>query len=171
MLVQACGNGHTPAHTRFYSLRNLEEGVRPVSGLSPALHICFPLLLYPFHLSLPPPGFTIISLLPHPPCLPFLSSPSAPLGFHISCLPLIFLAFFPRSSRLLHLSSPPSSFLCLPHSFSHCLFFSKLLSSSMPLFFFYTFNSCCFFYSLLPLLCDSKLCTNSMYISLFSSTR
>lgn len=119
--VQACGNGHTHAHTLlvFYPLRNLEEGVRSVSGLSLALHTSSPLL--PSSLGLP----LLLSLLQASPlslsflilpvflCLPHLSLFHSSWPPSISMLLLISLTLSPRP---LCLFSPPSCFFPSLHS-------------------------------------------------------
>lgn len=170
---------HVETDTRLYTLGFIPLGIwGKVSGQSlvylrlctfASLSSCIPSIsLFLFLLQASPLSlfFLILPVFPlsvfplRSSWLPYLLSPT-----HFSCF------FPPCYSRLLHISSPPSSFCVYYTPSSIASFFSKLLSSSMPLSFFSTSNSCSLFYSLLSVLCDSKLCTNSMYISLFFPTR
>lgn len=126
-----------------------------------------PILPPPPHPS--PPGFTIIFLLPHPPCLP-----PSPLA---TSTPLL-ASLSPLSYSFLSLSSHPPPDLFIVLLFRH-LFFCVCVYNSLlfPFFLFLSsFRSLCL--PCLPLIfsasfalrsvCNNKLRTNSMYISLFS---
>lgn len=167
-LVQACGNGHTHPHTFlvFYPLRNLEEGVRSIS----ALHTSFPPSLHSFSIS----SFYVIFLLPRLPCA--LPSFFLPL-FLTSSPPYSFLSPF----HSMPLSPPPPD--CSIFPFLPLLSVSAFLLPLPPPLLFppvllrvslsYPFasNSPSLSCSLLASLCNNKLRTNSMYISLFSPAR
>ena len=184
VLVQACGNGHTHSDThmhthtracsRTHCLCFIPSGIwRKVSGLSLVyLWLCTQALLSSLSFSPSfPPSLLLLLLLLQASLLSlsflilpvfFSLPPSTSLGLPISSLL--------SSPRPLYLPSPPSSFcVCLSRPLFFQFFFSPLLSSSRSLYLpLAASNSPSLSCSPLASLCNNKLRTNSMYISLFS---